>query len=374
MYQEEQLRSFGDIVMRLIRRENLSRQEAREGWMHIIQNTQPDLQQGAFMAALVAKGETFEEVAGSWDAIYEFDTNKVDLSHIDPLVENCGTGMDTLKTFNISTGASIIAAANGVSMAKHGARSITSKCGTVDVLEHLGVDVECDLNCVKHSIEQAGIGIFNGMSAKVHPSALGRILSQIRFGSTLNISGSLAHPANPRYALRGVFSPTILNHTIETMREIGYRKAMVVYGWNDKKTKGIDEISTFGITEVRELHENGSIESYEITPEDFGIKRPSFDKIASTGTVIGDAQELLKTLLGRASNAKRNIMCLNAAPIIYIAGKAKDLKQGYQMAQETLARGLAVEKLQEWVLTQTRNRMKSEEQFHATLGEIQIPM
>lgn len=179
-------KQFGNVIAKLINKENLSREEAKTAFSQILSNRQTDMQQGAFLAALTAKGATPEEIAGGWEAIYHLDTVKVELVTDQPLVDNCGTGMDTFKTFNISTAASIIAAAGGIRMAKHGSRALTSFCGTIDIIEELGVDVECDVDIVKQSIENAGIGIFNGMSSKVHPMALGRILSQISFGTVLN--------------------------------------------------------------------------------------------------------------------------------------------------------------------------------------------
>jgi anthranilate phosphoribosyltransferase len=219
---EDNLRYFGGKVDLLIRRVSLSRSEAKELFIQILQNVQPDLQQGAFLAAITAKGATPEEIAGIWEAIYEIDTVKVRPEVNGPLVENCGTGMDAIKTFNISTAASIVAAADGINMAKHGARAITSRCGAVDILETLGVDVDCGAELVKRSIERAGIGIFNGMSGKVHPQALGRILSQIRFGTVLNIAGSLANPALPSCGVRGVYSREMILPTARVMHEIGY--------------------------------------------------------------------------------------------------------------------------------------------------------
>jgi anthranilate phosphoribosyltransferase len=161
---EERLKYFGSKVDALIKGHDLTRAEAKDLFREVLLNQQPDLQQGAFLAAMTAKGATPEELAGSWEAIYDIDTVKVCPDVPGPLVDNCGTGMDTIKTFNISTAASVVAAADGIYMAKHGARAITSKCGTVDVVEALGVDVECDVSVVKRSIESAGIGMFNGMS------------------------------------------------------------------------------------------------------------------------------------------------------------------------------------------------------------------
>lgn len=221
---EENLRDFGSKVDALIKGQDLTRAEAGDLFRQILNNEQPDLQQGAFLAAITAKGATPQEIAGIWEAIYEIDTVKVHPDVSGPLAENCGTGMDSIKTFNISTAASIVAAADGIRMAKHGARAITSKCGAVDILETLGVDVECDVSLVKRSIEEAGIGIFNGMSGKVHPQALYRILSQIRFGTVLNIAGSLANPALPTYGVRGVYSKEMVLPIAKAMKEIGYKR------------------------------------------------------------------------------------------------------------------------------------------------------
>jgi anthranilate phosphoribosyltransferase len=181
---------FGSMITELIGGRNLTRSEACEMFRQVLMNEQPELHQGAFLAAMTAKGVTPEEIAGIWKAIYEYDTMKISPVVLSPLVENCGTGMDTLNTFNISTAASIVAAANGICMAKHGARAITSRCGAVDILEAVGVDVECEVEIVKRSIEKAGIGIFNGMNPRIHPQ-LARILSQIRFENCMKMVKSL---------------------------------------------------------------------------------------------------------------------------------------------------------------------------------------
>ena len=256
---EESLKHFGGKVDELIKGRNLTRGEASDLFRQILNDEQPDLQQGAFLAAITAKGATAEEIAGIWEAIYEVDTLKVRPCVQGPLADNCGTGMDSIKTFNISTAASIVAAADNINMAKHGSRAITSSCGTVDMLEQLGIDVDCDVDLVKRSIEVAGIGIFNGMSGKVHPSALSRILSQIRFGTVLNIAGSLANPALPAYGVRGVYSREMVLPIARAMKEIGYKRAFVVHGRSGDDLRGMDELSTLGRTDVAELDEDGRI-------------------------------------------------------------------------------------------------------------------
>jgi anthranilate phosphoribosyltransferase len=165
---EKSLRSFGQTINLLMVGENLTRKTAGEMFCEILAGNQPDIHQGAALAALRMKGETAEEIAGCFEAIYELDTNKGSIDGLQ-VVENCGTGMDSLKTFNISTISSIVAANLGVYLTRHGDRAITSGCGTVDLCEALGVDVECDVNVVCQSIETCGIGLFNGMSPHIHP-------------------------------------------------------------------------------------------------------------------------------------------------------------------------------------------------------------
>ncbi len=152
---EDKMKDFGIKITGIMRGRDLTRSEACEMFRQMLINEQPDLQQGAFLAAMTAKGPIAEEIAGIWEAIYEYDTVKVTPAVSPPLIENCGTGMDALNTFNISTAASIVAVANGgICMAKHGARAITSRCGAVDILEAVGVNVECEVEIVKRSIEK----------------------------------------------------------------------------------------------------------------------------------------------------------------------------------------------------------------------------
>jgi len=343
---------FGAVITRLIQKENLSREECREMFQEIMGNTQTDMHQGAFLAALAAKGETVDEIAGAWEAIYLLDTIKVKPKRQTPLVENCGTGMDALKTFNISTAAAIIAAAAQVVMAKHGARAITSSCGTVDILEALGVDVECAPEIVGKSIERAGIGIFNGMSSKVHPMALGRILSQISFGTVLNIAASLANPALPSYGVRGVNFPELLQHAPVIMREIGYCKALVVHGLSGDGACGMDEASTLGETLVAELQEDGSIRHYSFLPEDLGIRRASPQDLKPGKDLNEEARRMVQLLNGEENGARRDIACLNAGLILYLMEISGTIKEGYYSSLEIVCSGKALQKLEEWIREQ----------------------
>jgi len=364
---EEKLRSFGWKVDSLLKGQNLTRAESYEMFKQVMLNEQPDLQQGAFLAAITAKKPTPEELAAAWEAIYEFDTVKVSPDVPGPLVDNCGTGMDTIKTFNISTAASLVAAVEDIYLAKHGARAITSKCGVVDILEALGIDVECDVSVVKRSIETCGIGIFNGMSAKVHPTALFRILSQIRFGTILNMAGSLANPASPTYGVRGVYAKDLVIPVTEAMREIGYKSAIVVHGLNGDGSKGMDEISSIGRTSVAELHPDGEITTYGLEPRQFGIIEAEEQELLCSFDKEEEATHFLRILGGEEVNSRRDIVCLNAAPILFMMGRASSIEEGYRRAQEIVDSGKALKKLRQFVRAQNVDHEKSLATFERLL-------
>ncbi len=346
-------RLFGQIITRLINKEKLSEDEAYDAFCKVLNNQVNDMQQGAFLAALTSKGETAQEVAGGWRSIYELDTNKVDLSDL-TIVDNCGTGMDSFKTFNISTAASLVAAADGVHVARHGARAISSSCGTVDMAEMLGVDVECPVELVAKSIRETGVGLFNGMSPTVHPMALGRILSQICFGSPLNIAASLAHPAMPKLAVRGVYSKNLLLPVAKVMQQIGYNRALVVYGEIDNSDKGMDEVSACGKTLIAELH-NGEISEYSVTPKDFGFKTHAAENISADTDRESAALKMYGLLAGKENEARSDAVALNAGFILYLAGTCETLQTGVARAKEILLSGTVIGTLQKWVKIQNSN-------------------
>lgn len=353
----DNLKSFGQNIQRLIKGEDLGREQVQAMFGQVLRNEQSELQQGAFLAALTAKGETIEEIAGAWSAIDSIDTVKVD-EMPSVLVENSGTGMDNLKTFNVSSAAAVVAAAGGVVMARHGARALTSSCGTVDIMEQVGIDVECNTAMVGDSIRKVGIGLFNGMSPNVHPGALTRILAGIRFGSTLNIAASLASPVSPSHGLRGVYAETLVEPTARLMMEIGYRRGMVVHGRDDLLSGGMDEISITGSTIVAEFDRNGSIRKYELRPEELGLQVAGFQDIAASGDMETEAIRFIRILAGDSSKALkacRDITCLNAGAIFYLTGMAEDLADGVAKSGMILEKGEALDKLREWVACQNRD-------------------
>lgn len=349
-----QHKHFGTLISRLIQKQHLTREEAREAFRVVLGNETTDLQQGAFLAALCAKGETSGEVAGAWSAIFELDTHKAEALADLPLVENCGTGMDTFKTFNISTAASLVAASAGIPMARHGARALSSACGTVDLAEALGVDVECPIPVVEDSVRKARIGLFNGMSPQSHPMALGRILSQIHFGSTLNISASLANPARPRRAVRGVYAEALLAPVTEVMKEIGFERALVVHGRIDGREQGMDEASVCGVSVLRELAEDGSIRDRTFRPEDLGLGCHAPEALAPIPVLEENALDFLRIIAGQGSAARTDATLLNAALVLRAAGREEDLARAVATAREHLHGGRALGVLKHWVSIQNR--------------------
>ncbi len=361
-------RAFGAVITRLINKENLSRQEAFDAFTAILSNTTTDLQQGAFLAALTAKGETAEEVAGAWEAIYEMDTTKVILGLA--VTENSGTGMDSFKTFNISTAAAIVAAAGGVPMARHGARAITSSCGTVDMAEALGVDVECPAALVAQSIKTAGLGLFNGMSPMIHPNALGRILSQIFFGSTLNIAASLANPALPATGVRGVYARQMILPVARVMAEIGYQSAIVLHGEVGETGLGMDEASVCGTTYCARISaapdgRGTDIDEFTIHPAGLGLTPTSGDDLRPEPDLQTEASRFARLMANRESGPRKEAVMLNAGLIFLAAGRADTVEEGMHRAATIMESGRAFETLEKWVATQNREPEKGLATLHA---------
>ncbi len=365
----ESNKTFGVLISRIIKGENLNEEESFRAFSQVLNNEINDMQQGAFLATLTAKGETAEEIAGGWRAIYEYDTNKIKASDNDNLIDNCGTGMDSFKTFNISTAASIIGAAAGEKIARHGARAISSRCGTVDISEHLGVDVECPVDIVAQSIEEIGLGLFNGMSPEVHPHALGRILSQLHFGSPLNIAASLANPALPKKAVRGVYSKELMRPVIKVMKQIGYHSAIVVHGTINEQNRGIDEASVCGTTYCLELR-NGQIREFSFSPEDVGIDSHDPKQIAALPDVTASAKHILQLLSGKMNGGAEDIVCLNSALLFLLAERVTSIEDGINLARSIITSGKALEKLKKWVVCQNKNPESGEKTLNGLLSEI----
>jgi anthranilate phosphoribosyltransferase len=252
----------------------------------------------------------------------------------------------------VSSAAAVVASACGAKMVRHGARALTSFCGTVDILEAIGLDVECDARTVEESIRREGIGLFNGMSAKVHPGGLGRVLSQIRFGSTLNIAASLANPVRPSHGLRGVYSEALVVPVGEIMAAIGYLRGMVVHGRADGCEGGMDELSVCGETVIYEFSQSGERHSYLFRPEDAGLKTIPFAEIAATGDLGTETDRFLRVLTAKGHRGCIDFTCLNAGATLYIGEQCESIREGVRMAYDAIISGSAIDKLRRWVSVQ----------------------
>jgi anthranilate phosphoribosyltransferase len=292
-----------------------------------------------------------DEIAGTFETLYEFDTLKVTLDAPGPLIDNCGTGADVLKTFNISTGAAIVASACDVRVVRHAARAISSNCGAVDVIEALGVNVESVPELPKQSIEHAGIGLWNAFLPSVHPG-IARLMRGIRFGSTINLVGPLLNPTIPDHKVMGVSSRKLVELELQILKALGFKRGFVMHGIDEVTGKGMDEASTLGPTHVAELFSDGRTDNYTFTPEDLGLRRANAIELASSRDVQRDAVVLLRVIAGREDGPRTDIVCLNAALILYVMGKTTSLRSGIEMARSAVASGLALAKLREWVAWQ----------------------
>lgn len=361
-------KEFGSIITSLIQKKNLSRNAAKDAFIQVLNNEVTDMQQGAFLSALTAKGETRQEVAGAWEAIYALDTTKVDIDDSVQTVENSGTGMDTFKTFNISTAASIIAAAGGIPMARHGARAITSVCGTVDMAQALGVDVECTAQMAAKSIETANLGLFNGMSPHIHPMALGRILSQIYFGSTLNIAASLANPAMPAIGVRGVYAKEMIEPVAQVMQEIGYTRAIVLHGCIDGSDKGMDEASICGTTHCARISKQKEIEHFTIDPKKLGLSADQCAHLAPEKDIQTEARRFAALINNQENGARKDAALLNAGLIFHAADPTCGLENGIEKAARLLESGQAFSTLEKWVQAQNPDPKKGLETLHRLIA------
>lgn len=208
---------------------------------------------------------------------------------------------------------------------------------------------------VAHSIKEAGIGLFNGMSPEIHPRALGRILSNIHFGSTLNIAASLANPAMPKIGVRGVYSKEMIMPVAGVMKAIGYERALVIYGTIDNSPKGMDEASVCGRTYCAELKGDGEIVEYDFRPGDYGLGTFNPSDLAPVPDVDREARDFVSLLRGERSGARFEAAALNAGLILYVAGNAVSIKEGVVKACSVLKEGLTFNTLENWVRTQNRD-------------------
>jgi len=304
-----------------------------------------DVQIAAFLAMMRMKRATPGEIAGLAQSLRDHVTRvHVDLENV---IDTCGTGGAAVKTFNISTGSAFVAAGAGAYVAKHGNRGITSRCGSADVMEELGVNIDRGPDAVAECIREAHIGFM--FAPKFHPAM--RFVQSIRksldFRTAFNILGPLANPAGVKAQVMGVSDPELLDRIIESLKTLGARRAMVVHG------QGMDEISLLGKTRVVELRD-GWVTSFLLDPVEYGIANASLDALGS-GDAIANAAVIREILAGREKGPKRDIVVLNSAAAIIVAGLADSFSQAIPLAQASIDEGKALHCLER--LVEVSNRM-----------------
>jgi anthranilate phosphoribosyltransferase len=313
---------IGDVIAKVTSGKDLGQAEAREAMLSLMRGEASDAQIAALLTALKMKGETADELAGFAQGMREAATTIKPA--VGPLVDTCGTGGDGLSTFNISTAAAFIAAGAGLYVAKHGNRGVSSPCGSADVLEALGIDIDLEAKRVQACIEEVGIGFL--FAPCFHPAMRHVMKARREMGipTAFNLLGPLTNPAGAEAALQGM----------------GIRKALVVHGED-----GLDELSTTSPTLVWEVSPL-EVREYRLDAMDMGITRAGLDELRG-----GDAQEnariIREEVLAGAKGPRRDIAVLNAAAVLYAAGKAKGFEEGIVLAAESIDSGRALGKLEE---------------------------
>jgi anthranilate phosphoribosyltransferase len=326
---------FREHLNRIIQGKDLTQSEMADMMNTVLTGKATEAQIGAMMAALATKGETFEELAGAAGAMRQ-NARRIQAVG-SPVVDTCGTGGDGAHTFNISTTTAFVVAGAGVTVAKHGNRSVSSKCGSADVLEALGVKLDTPPEIVEEAIHEVGIGF---MFAPLYHSAMKYAIKprqELGIRSIFNMLGPLTNPASAGCQLLGVFAPQLTEMFAQALRLLGGQSAMVVHGHD-----GLDEISVCAPTRVSELKE-GMVRTYDIDP------MPYFGQLADPEEMAGGDAEvnaaITREILSGGAGARRNVVLINAGAALQAAGKADDLRAGIEMAAAVIDDGKATEKL-----------------------------
>jgi len=348
-------------IEKLVEKRDFDPEEAEDSMRDIMSGEASPSQIGSFLTALRIKGETPTEIASFARVMRNF-ASTIDPEIDETLVDTCGTGGDDVNTFNISTSAMFVAAGAGVPIAKHGNRSVTSKSGSADVLESLGVNIEASPKDVENNIEDIGIGFMfapNFHEAMRH--AIGP-REDIGLRTVFNVLGPLTNPAGADAQLMGVYDASLTEKMARVLKKLDCERALVVHGMD-----GLDEISTVGKTKISKLSD-GEIKNFVIGPEEIGIDQGRVDEI-SGGDCSKNARIMLDILKGK-SGPMTDIVLLNAAAAVFVGGKAEDLEEGVEMARESINSGAAYEKLVQLVKSSGGNmdKLTQLEDCHEYIG------
>jgi len=342
-------------IQKLIDGTDLTYEESPEVMKEIMNGKATSAQIAAFLTALRMKGETVDEITAFTEVMKEY-CHRIRPRVEGRLVDTCGTGGDKIKTFNISTTAAFVVAGAGVAVAKHGNRSVTSKSGSADVLERLGLNLNMEPKAVEKAIEKAGIGFM--FAPAFHPAMKYAIVPRRELGirTVFNVLGPLTNPADANAQLLGVYNRTLTEPLAHALKKLGCEEAMVVHGLD-----GLDEISTIGKTVISWLREN-QVATVETVPKDFGVKLARPEEVKGT-TPDESAEITFKILSGccDTNDPKTEIVLVNGVAGIVVAGKAEDFGYGMELARESIDSGAAYEKLKALVKASHGNLSKLEE-------------
>ncbi len=336
---------FKDVLSQLLERQDLTQDTMLAVMRQVMSGELTPAQIAAFLIALRAKGETVDEIAAAAMVMRELST-KVAIQDTEHLIDTCGTGGDGIQTFNVSTVCAFVAAAAGAKVAKHGGRSVSSTCGSADVLEALGVNVNQSPEQVAASVNEIGIGFMfapNHHSAMKHAAPVRR---ELGIRTLFNLLGPMTNPATARSQVMGVFDKNLTGKLAKVLQKLGSEHVLVVHG-----ADGMDEISFTGDTFVAEL-KNGQVTEYVLNPAQFGLATHQLKDIQ-----IKDATEskaIILDILNGKKGAARDIVLMNAGAAIYVSGQAASLQAGIEKAAEVIHNGAALEKLNQLIARSNR--------------------
>src|SRR5947199_1475482 len=325
--------SMRDILLKLCRREDLTRDEAAEAFTQIMSGQATEAQIGGLLIGLAAKGTSVDELVGAATVMREKSVFITCDASSQVILDTCGTGGDVRGTFNISTAAAIIVAAAGVKVVKHGNRSASSKSGSADVLEKLGVKIETDAMHLQSCLREANICF--AFARNHHPAMKFVATARTSLGvpTIFNLLGPLTNPAKARHQLLGVFAPELTDRLATVLRELGSERAWVVHA-----DDGLDELSTLGPTRVSEL-QGGQVHTWKLDPQTLGLPFARLSDLQVAN--VDEAAEALTKLFAGEKGAMRDMALLNAAAGLVIGEKCADLKEGLAQAARAIDSGAA---------------------------------
>ena len=328
-----------ESIIKLSKKQNLTYLEAEEVMDEIMSGKATPVQMSAYLTALALKGETIDEITASAAGMR---AHCIKLLHDMDVLEIVGTGGDGSNSFNISTTASLVIAAGGVPVAKHGNRAASSKSGAADVLEALGVKITIPPEKSQELLGKIGICFLFAQNYHIAMKYVAPIRKKLGIRTVFNILGPLSNPAGANMELMGVYDEALVEPLAQVMANLGVTRGMVVFGQDS-----LDEISMSAPTSVCEI-KDGKFTSYVLTPEQFGYERCTKEELQG-GTPQENAEITKAILEGRETGAKRHAVCLNAGAALYIAGKAASIEAGVKMAEQLIDSGAALKKLEEFI-------------------------